>query len=192
MARITGSLKDGGSNASLEVDETKIQEIIAEEKKHSVELAQEDYKTTHVENDDSKDEKLTPAQIKQRKQAQVQSQMQNMHNPHHNEGSAFSLFVITVSAATAAFLLHKRVPSELHGCMNVYGIDHSLEKCREAVLSQALPLVPGCGVVALLPALSEVFKRRKSVAFIFASVIARIFLFTVLFLMFLQGFIYYL
>ena len=192
MSRITGALKDGGSNASLHVDETKIQEIIAEEKKHAVELAKEDYSKTHVEHDDGKDEKLNSTQIKQRSEAQVRTQIQELHNPHHNEGAALSLFVIVISALAAAYLLHQRVPSGMRGCLNVYGIDNSTESCRAAVFAQAFPLVPGCAVVALLPALSDVFKGRKPAVLVVASIISRALLFLVVFLLSLQGFLYYL
>lgn len=192
MSRITGALKENGSSPSLEVDEAKIQEIIAEEKKHAVELAKEDYSKTHVEHENSKDEKLTPAQIAQRNEAKVRSQIQEIHNPHHNEGAALSLFVIVVSALAAAYLLHQRVPAALGGCLNVYGIDNSSEACRSAVFSNALPLVPGCAVVALLPALSELFKGRKPTVLIMASLVSRSLLFLVVFLLSLQAFLYYL
>lgn len=192
MSRITGLLNDSASKPSLEVDEAKLQEIIAEGKKHAVELAKEDYSKTHIEHDTSKDEKLSSPQIRQRQEAQVRAQIQELRNPHHNEGAALSLFVITVSAVAAAFLLHKRVPASMHGCMNVYGIDHDNEACRAAVFAHAFPLVPGCAVVALLPALSDLFKSRKPKALVVFSIFSRVLLFAVLFLLSLQAFIYYL
>lgn len=51
MSRITGLLNDSASKPSLEVDEAKLQEIIAEGKKHAVELAKEDYSKTHIEHE---------------------------------------------------------------------------------------------------------------------------------------------
>lgn len=191
MARITGALKDGGSSASLNVDETKIQELIAEEKKHAVELAKDDYASTHVEREHAHDKLLSPVQVKEKKESKVRAQIEQIHNPHHNEGAGLSTFVLTVSAITAAYLLTIRVPSDLHGCLSVYGIDNSLEKCRDAVFAHAFPLVPGCAVVSLLPALSDVFKRRKSFPSIIASIVSRLFLFLVIFLISLQGFLYY-
>ncbi len=192
MSRITGVLKDNDSKASLEVDETKIQELIAEEKKHAVELAKDDYRKTHVEHENSKDEKLSPAQVKQLEEAKIRSEIQEIHNPHHNEGASLSLFVIIVSALAAAYLLHQRVTAPMRGCLNVYGIDNSTEACRVAVFPAAFRLVPGCAVVALLPALSEVFKGRKPTLLILVSVISRALLFLVIFLLSLQAFLYYL
>lgn len=185
MSRITGVHK-GSSSESLHVDEVVLQEYIAEGKKHAVELAKEDYIKTHKENDSKPDDLLSPEQIKEKQAEQLKSQLARLHE--NSPASKLELFlaslVVIILAVSAAFFTIKKTAKEFSFCFNFGGIVPSkIETCRNEILPLLLQHVPASLAMALVPILSDVFKRRKPVALILASVLTRSILFFVVFLL---------
>lgn len=184
MARITGSLKND-SSASLKVDEATIQEIIAEEKKIAVEVAQADYHKTHREHDMTADEKLTPTQVKEVESMRLKEKLSTLHPPAI-EDSLLPVLVILLSSISSAYFFFTRTDSTLKFCLNFSGIMGSVSACRTGLLPVFLQTVPAAFAVSLLPILSDFFKRRKSSQAILFSILPRSILFLVTFLITLR------
>lgn len=191
MARITGVHKNDSSSSqeSLKVDEVVLQELIAESKKHAVELAKEDYALTHKENDSGPDELLSPQEIKKRQEEQIKSQVESIRqdNPSSHLDSFLSSLVVLVSAISAAFFLLKRSDNSFNFCFSPLGIAVSkIEECRQGLLPAFLQTVPAALVMALLPLLSDWFKGRKPLVCLIGTAVSRSILFLVIFLVSLR------
>lgn len=186
MARITGALKGDTDAASLSVDETVIQELIAEEKKQAVEVAKQEYAATHIERHTEKDVALSPEQVKQRKTAQVREQTTRMRS---SRGSAIlSLAVIAIAALAAVVLVHRYTPEAHRACwrLDTHMTVREVASCRAALFPVALQVLPGMAVIAILPVLSDIFKRRRPLLHVLLSIPLRLVLLLVIFIVALR------
>jgi hypothetical protein len=185
MARITGSLV-GGKSPSLKVDETTIQEMIAEDKKQAVELAKTDFEKTHA----SQENPLSQQQVHVRQQVQTQTRVQSFCNPSHNEGAALGIIVTVVSAVTCAVCLVKYA-GESAFCYELlkFRPDYAqvdAESCRDMLLPSVVQILPTSYALILLPLVSDVFRGRKTLLAAASSLFVRSILFVVVMLISLR------
>ena len=190
LSRITGAHNENSSQESIKVDEIVLQEFIAESKKQAVELAKEDYAQTHLEHESEADEKLTPEEIKERQNSQLQQKLSQLHEKSQIsklEIFLTNLFVFSTAAVAAVFLL-KRSGPEAAFCFNFhYGIPFDkVDECRQTIFPQFLEIVPSIFAVSLLPLVSDFFKGRQSFLQILFSILPRSLLFVFSFILFLR------
>lgn len=188
MARITGVHRGESSSSSdsFKVDEVVLQELIAESKKHAVQLAKEDYSRTHKENECEPDEILNEEQIKQRQEEKIKSQLNRLHEIGvvSKFEQLISNLVVLISAIASAFFLLNRLDKNLKFCFNPDGIIFTrIQECRDGIIPTFIQIVPTAFVMALLPIISDLFKGRKSLISILCSALCRSILFLVVFLL---------
>lgn len=174
------------THPSIHVEEHILQEYIAESKKNAIQLAKADYELSHLEHEQEPDELLNSPEIKQKLNAQLQSQLSKLHS---NSSLSFTInqvlskFIILISAISAAFFFFQQSTS-LNFCFTSSALLNSQEikKCQTELLPIILQILPVTYAISLLPLLSDLFKRQKSILSILFSIIPTTLLFIVLFL----------
>lgn len=178
MAKITGQTV-GGKSPSLQVDEAVLEGIIAKEKREAVALAKEDFSRGH----DEQERPLTPQAVHQRAQVQLQSTLQHMHNPHHNEGAGLGVFLTVAAALAAAYFLFVRAGSAAY-CYELVLLDAgagegSAARCFELLQPALLEVLPAALSTVALPLVADVLRRRKTCLAACFALVPRLLLFLV-------------